>query len=134
MEFIDSTRFKSSTLLNLISNLSEGIIKLNVNTDTVIKNVKFLELNISISTVFWNTQILNMIFKNIFVYVVTKVINKRLMKNLRNNFLIHKNILTMIRINLFYYWKIVFILMNIWIIEKYLMKYHYLKKKIFTVI
>ena len=31
-------------------------IKFNVNTDTVIKNVKLAELNISIATVFLNTQ------------------------------------------------------------------------------
>ena len=32
------------------------IIKLNVNTITMIKNVKLVELNISIATVFFNTQ------------------------------------------------------------------------------
>ena len=31
-------------------------IKFNVNTDTVIKNVRLAELNISIATVFLNTQ------------------------------------------------------------------------------
>ena len=36
-------------------------IKLNVNTDTVIKNVKLTELNINIGTVFLNTQTLKMI-------------------------------------------------------------------------
>ena len=30
-------------------------IELNVNSDTMIKNVKHVELNISIATVFWNT-------------------------------------------------------------------------------
>ena len=35
--------------------------KLNVNTDTMIKNVKHVELNISIATVFLNTQILKII-------------------------------------------------------------------------
>ena len=33
-------------------------IELNVNSDTMIKNVKHVKLNISIETVFWNTQIL----------------------------------------------------------------------------
>ena len=32
-------------------------IKLNVNTDTITKNVKIVELNISIATLFLNTQI-----------------------------------------------------------------------------
>ena len=36
-------------------------IELNVNLDTMIKNVKHGELNISIATVFLNTQILKMI-------------------------------------------------------------------------
>ena len=37
-------------------------IKLNVNTDTITKNVKIAELNISIATLFSNTQILKMIY------------------------------------------------------------------------
>ena len=36
-------------------------IKLNLNTDTMIKNVKLLELNKNNVTVFLNTQILRMI-------------------------------------------------------------------------
>ena len=42
LQFIDSARFMTSS-------------------DTMIKNVKHVELNISIVTVFWNTQILKMI-------------------------------------------------------------------------
>ena len=37
-------------------------IKLNVNTDTITKNLKIAELNISIATLFLNTQILKMIY------------------------------------------------------------------------
>ena len=40
--------------------LSE-FIKLNANSDIMIKNVKLVGLNISIATVFLNTQILNII-------------------------------------------------------------------------
>ena len=36
-------------------------IELNVNSDKIIKNVKHVELKISIATVFWNTLILDMI-------------------------------------------------------------------------
>ena len=36
-------------------------IKLNVNTDTMIKNLKIAELYINIATVFLNTQTLKMI-------------------------------------------------------------------------
>ena len=36
-------------------------IELNVNSDTIIKNVKHVELNVSIGTVFLNIQTLEMI-------------------------------------------------------------------------
>ena len=36
-------------------------IKLNVNSDMMVTNVKLVELNISIAIVFFNTQILKMI-------------------------------------------------------------------------
>ena len=38
----------------------------------------------------------------------------------------------MITVRLLFYCKKVFILMNIWMIAKYSMKYHYLKEKIFS--
>ena len=37
------------------------LIKLNVNRDTMIENVKLAELNINIATAFLNTQTLKMI-------------------------------------------------------------------------
>ena len=37
------------------------VIKLNVNTDTMMKNVKLVELKINVATVFLNSQILKMI-------------------------------------------------------------------------
>ena len=39
-------------------NFLKEFIALNVNADMIIKNVKHLELNLSIATVFLNTQIL----------------------------------------------------------------------------
>ena len=66
LQFIDSASFMGSSLSNLLNSLSEGIhkikckygqdefIKLNVNMDKMIKNVKIVELNISIATVFLN--------------------------------------------------------------------------------
>ena len=61
LQIIDSARFMVSSS-NLFNNLSEGIrIKLNVNTNTKIKNVRLLKLNISIATVFLNTQTVKMI-------------------------------------------------------------------------
>ena len=49
----------ASSLSNLVNNLSEGIHR--VNTDMMIKNVKLVELNISIATVFLNIKTLKMI-------------------------------------------------------------------------
>ena len=45
-----------SSLSNLVNNLSKG--ELNVNSDTMIKNGKHVEANISVLTAFYNTQIL----------------------------------------------------------------------------
>ena len=39
----------------------EEFIELNVNSDMMIKNVKPVELNIIITSVFWNARILKMI-------------------------------------------------------------------------
>ena len=46
-------------ILSIIS--LKVFIKLNVNTDTMIKNLKIAELYINIATVFLNTQTLKMI-------------------------------------------------------------------------
>ena len=51
----------ASSLSNYVNNLSEGIHKIESKYGTMIKNVKLAELNISIATVFLNTQILKMI-------------------------------------------------------------------------
>ena len=40
LQFIDSIRFMASSLSNIVNNLSNEFIELNVNTDTMIKNVK----------------------------------------------------------------------------------------------
>ena len=85
-------------------------IELNINSDTVIKNMKHLELNISIATIFWNMQIKSLIHTN--------------------KTLIHTNLLTMITISLFYCCKKVFIFMNRWIIGKNSMKLYCLKKSL----
>ena len=60
LQFIDSTRFMTSSLFNLFDNLSE-VIHLNVNTDTTIKDVKLPELNRNVATLFLNTESLKTI-------------------------------------------------------------------------
>ena len=61
LQFTGSARFMADSLSNLVNNLPEGIHRINLSLDTMIKNVKYVELSISIATVFWNTQILKMI-------------------------------------------------------------------------
>ena len=56
MQFIDSARFMASSLPNLANTFLKEFIELNVNADTMINNMKHVELNISIATVFLNTQ------------------------------------------------------------------------------
>ena len=57
LQFIDSTR----SLSNLANNLSEGLHKIKCKLGQDDKNLKHVELNISITTVFMNTQTLKMI-------------------------------------------------------------------------
>ena len=57
LQFIDSTR----SLSNLANNLSEGLHKIKCKLGHDNKNLKHVELNISITTVFTNTQTLKMI-------------------------------------------------------------------------
>ena len=54
---IDSTRFMASSLSNLSIIFLKEFIELNVNVIIMIENVKLVELNMSIATVFSNTQI-----------------------------------------------------------------------------
>ena len=62
----------------MASSLSNFVNKLS---DTIRKNVKFAELNINIATFFLSTQTLKMIQYGANVYVLTKNINKCLMKS-----------------------------------------------------
>ena len=63
MQLIDNPRFMASSLSlsNLINNLSEGINSIKCKFEHDDKNVKHVELDISIATVFLNTQILKVI-------------------------------------------------------------------------
>ena len=61
LQFINTSRFMASSLSAPVNNLSEGFIKLNINTDAMIKHVKLLELQTKYATIFLNTQTLKMI-------------------------------------------------------------------------
>ena len=58
LQAFDSARFMASSLSNLVNNFVKELILSNVNSDMAIKNLKLVELNISITTVFLNTKIL----------------------------------------------------------------------------
>ena len=53
LQFINSARVMASSLLNLVDNLSEGIHKIKCKFGHDDKNLKLAELNINISTVFF---------------------------------------------------------------------------------
>ena len=59
LQFIDSTRFMTGSLSNHDNNFLKEFIELNVNVDTMIKNVS--DGIVSIATVFLNAHILKMI-------------------------------------------------------------------------
>ena len=67
----------ASSLSSLVNNLSEEIHKIKCKYGIEDENVKLAELNINIMTVYLNTQT----YSNANVYVVTKIINKSLMKS-----------------------------------------------------
>ena len=59
-QLIDNARFKASSSSNLVNNLSERIHRIKCKFGHNNKNVKHVKLNISIATVFLNTQTLKM--------------------------------------------------------------------------
>ena len=54
----------------------EKFMKLNENTNTVIKFVKLADLNANIATAFLNTQTLKMILWKTNIYVIIRIIKK----------------------------------------------------------
>ena len=79
----------ANSLPDLVNNLSDGTQELYVNLKTMIKNVKhdeLIKLNISIETIFWNTQILKMIQQNINICVVTKGYQRKFDESLKERF------------------------------------------------
>ena len=54
----------------------EEFMKINGNTNTMIKFVKLADLNANIATAFLNTQTLKMILWKINIYVIIRLIKK----------------------------------------------------------
>ena len=98
----------------------------------IIKNVKHVELNISVTTFFLEYKS----FKDDLIKYKLLCCNKKYKhkfeEKLKSNFLIYISFLTTAIISLFFCCKKVFVLMNMWMIGKSFVKYHYLKK-VFTV-
>ena len=61
LQFIDGAGFMACSLSNLVNNFSEGIHRIKCKFGDEEKNVKFVELYISIATVFLNIKTLTMI-------------------------------------------------------------------------
>ena len=61
LQLIDSARIMARSLSNLIMIFLKEFIELNVNSDTMMKNVKHVELNASTVTVFLNIKTLEMV-------------------------------------------------------------------------
>ena len=61
-KFVDSATFIAQAHYQILSIIFlKEFIKLNVNTSTMIKNVKLVELHSKCATVFFNTQTLKII-------------------------------------------------------------------------
>ena len=74
LHFIDSTRFITSSLSNFIICLSEGLHRIKCKLGHDNKNVKHVELNVSIATVSTNIKTLKMIQSNTNVRFVIRVV------------------------------------------------------------
>ena len=60
-QFIDSAKFMASYLSNVVNNVSAGIHKINANTNTMMKDLKLVKLNINIAAVLLNPRTLKMV-------------------------------------------------------------------------
>ena len=61
IQFTDTASFVVSSLSSLVNNFFEKFIRLSVNMDLMIKNLKLVELYTKYATVFLNTQTFKMI-------------------------------------------------------------------------
>ena len=113
-------------------------IELNVNTNITIENVKLVEVNMSIATVFSNTQILKMIIMEYKCLCFNKTYQRKFHEKLKVRFF-HGYKISNHDNNKFILllWKgacpNVHILMNIWMLQKNSMKHHHFNKTIFSV-
>ena len=60
LQLFDSAKFMATLLSNLARIFLNEFLKLNINSDTMIKNVNFVTLDINVAAAFVNTQTLKM--------------------------------------------------------------------------
>ena len=133
LQFTDNARFMASSLSNVVNNLSEiiHIIKCNYKHDDKkceTYRIKYKYCNCFLEYADFKDDLVE--YKCLYF---NKTHQHKFEEKLKNDFLINTNFLTMVTISLFYYCKKVFLLTNIWMIEKNSMEHNYLKKKIFIV-
>ena len=123
----------ATSLPNLVKNLSEGIHRIKCKYKHDDKKCETCELNISIATVFLNTQILKNVLIEYKCLYCNKNYQQKFEEKLKKRFFNTHKFSNMIPISLFYHCKKMIIFRNIWRIRKNSMKHHYLISKIFTV-
>ena len=120
LQLIDSTRFMTSSLTNLVNNLSEWLHRIKCKLEHDDKKCETCGIKYKYWGCFWEYKN----FKDDLIeykclscnVIYQRKFNKKLKEIFFN------------AISLFFYYEKVFILMSIWMIGSNLMKHHYLKK------
>ena len=86
LQFIDSVRFMTSSLSNLVKNLSKGIHKIKCKYGHDNKKCEIRWITYEVCDCFLECRNFKDDLIEYKYYVVTKIINKSLMKNQRNVF------------------------------------------------
>ena len=133
LKFIDSTRSMESSLSNLVNNLAERIHKIKCkyrHYDKKCENcgIKYKDCDCFLKYTTFRDHLIE--YECLFC---NKNYERKFDEILKKIFFIHTNFPTMIPTSLFYCCEMMFTLMNIWMIRRNSMKFHCLKKKIFTV-
>ena len=131
LQFIDSASFMANTLSSFVNNLSVGIHKIKRKHGRDDKKCLTCGIKYKDLDCFLEYTNLKDVLAEYKCLSLRKNHQQTFDEKLRE-LLIHTSFLTMITISLFYYCENVLTLMNIWMIGKNSMKYHYVKRMIFT--
>ena len=126
----DSARFMASLLSNFVNNLCERIHRINCKYGRNDEKCEFFR----IKYIYCDCFLQKKNFKDDLIEYkrlhCNKTYEQKFYEKLKEGFFIYTNFLIATMINVFYYYKKAFILLNISMIGKNVMKQHYLKKKI----